>query len=233
VNRRNYRSRHASGVPGWGTAPGWGQPLPSWSPLVDHGPLPLRVARSIACWWWPTLVLAGFGAVLGFVVGHDHPTPGLSTRGLLTIALAAVVVTVLTIHRTAGPGALARATAEYAVVALLAALLVLAGDVNQPSSNPTGSSAKTEAKQPSRANPNLNHSEDRRPRVFRIAGRVGRATTKAIRAVTGAVGWLVDLWRQADQQTDRPSRSPSITTPKGQATPPSPALGSTSIRRHM
>jgi hypothetical protein len=229
VNRSNYRTRHASGVPGWGTAPGWGQPLPGWGPLVDHDPLPLRIARSVARWWWPTLALAGFGAVLGFVLGHDHPTPGLSTRGLLTITLAAVVVTVLTIHRTAGPGALARATAEYAVVALLAALLVLAGDVNQQSSNPTGSSAMTEAKQPSRAKPNLNHSEDRRPGVLRIAGRMGRATTKAIRAVTGAVGWLVDLWRQTDHQTHPPNRSPSTT--RGQAMPPSPAAASTSIRR--
>ena len=79
MNRSNYRTRHASGVPGWGTAPGWGQPLPGWSPLVDPGPLPVRVAGSVARWWWPTLALAGFGAVLGFVLGHDHPTPGLST----------------------------------------------------------------------------------------------------------------------------------------------------------
>jgi hypothetical protein len=56
--------------------------------------------------------------------------------------------------------------------------------------------------------------------------------TKAIRAVTGAAGWLVDLWRQADQQPDRrPSRSPSTSTATGEAMPRSPAAGSTSTRR--
>jgi hypothetical protein len=143
VNRTTYRTRQAGGVPGWGPAPGWGQPFPGWSPLVDHRPLPLPMAGSVARWWWPTLALASFGAVVGFVLGHDHPTPGLSTRGLITIALAAVVVVLLTLHRTAGPGALARAVAEYAVVALLTALLALAGGVDQQPTSSTGSSART------------------------------------------------------------------------------------------
>ena len=43
--------------------------------------------------------------------------------------------------------------------------------------------------------------------MLRVAAGVIRAVTKAIRAVTGAAGWLVDLWRQADAKTDRPSRS--------------------------
>jgi hypothetical protein len=216
---RSYRTRHTGGIPGWGPAPGWSQPLPGWSPLVDHGSLPRRVAGSIARWWWPTLALAGFGAVAGFVLGHDHPAADLSTRGLLTIALAAVVVTLLTIHRTAGPGALARAAAEYAVVALLAALLVLAGGLDQPPSNASPSSAKAA----STAKRNVDTGEDR-PGVLRIASAVTRAVTKAIRAVTGAAGWLADLWRQANAETDHPSRPPSTTTPKpkGQALPFSP-----------
>jgi hypothetical protein len=236
VNRSNYRIRHPSGVPGWEPAPGWGRPLPGWAPLIDHGPLPVRVAGSVARWWWPTLALAGFGAVVGFVLGHDHATPGLSTRGLLTITLAAAVVVLLTIHRTAGPSALARAVVEYAVVAVLAGLLVAwAGGVDRPPSNAIGSSAKPEAKQPSRAKPNLNAGEDRRPGALRIAGGVGRTITKAIRAVTGAVGWLVDLWRRADQQTKHPQRPPSTTTatPTGEAMPLSPAVVSTSTRRLM
>jgi hypothetical protein len=220
--RRTYRTHHASGIPGWG------QPLPGWSPLVDHGPLPLRASRSMARWWWPTLVLAGFGAVVGFVLGHDHPDPGLSPQGLLVIALAAVVVVLLTVHRRAGPGALARATAEYAVVALLAALLTLAGDLDQP---PANSAARAEANHDTKARAGV--GEDRRPGVIRVAAGVARAVTTAIRAVTGAVGWLVDLWRQADAKTDHPNRSSSTTTPKAEAMPPSPTRATTSTRRPL
>jgi hypothetical protein len=67
--------------------------------------------------------------------------------------------------------------------------------------------------------------------VLRVAAGVARAVTKAIRAVTGAAGWLVDLWRQADAETDRRSRSASTTTPTGEAMAPSPAAGSMSTRR--
>jgi hypothetical protein len=66
--------------------------------------------------------------------------------------------------------------------------------------------------------------------VLRVAAGAIRAVTKAIRAVTGAVGWLVDLWRQADANTDQP-RSPSTTTPKAEAISPSPTRASTSTRR--
>jgi peptidoglycan/LPS O-acetylase OafA/YrhL len=128
--------------------PGWGQAFPGWSPLVDHGPLPLRAANSIARWWWPILALAGFGAVAGLVLGHDQPAPDLSTRGLVTLALAALVVVLLTLHRAAGPGPLTRAVAEYAVVALLAGLLV--ADVGQPPSNPATPAAKSGATTPAR-----------------------------------------------------------------------------------
>jgi hypothetical protein len=226
---RSYRTRQASGVPGWGTAPGWGQPLPGWSPLVDHGPLPLRMAGSVARWWWPTLALGGFGAVVGFVLGHDYRSPSLSTRGLITVTLAALVVVLLTIHRAAGPRALARAAVEYAVVALLAALLALASGVDQQSANPTGSSANTEAKHASRAKPNHEAGQEQ-PGVLRVAAGVARAVTKAIRAVTRAAGWLVDLWRQADPKTDHPAQPPQAATPKGQAMNVSPAAPSSTRR---
>jgi hypothetical protein len=183
----------------------------------------VRVAGSLSRWWWPTLALAGFGAVAGFILGHDQPGPNLSTRGLVTIALAAVVVILLSVHRAAGPVRLARATAEYAVVALLAALLTLAGGLNQPPSNPTGTSAKNEAKQADTSKPNVRAGDDQ-PGFPRVAAAVTRAVTKAIRAVTGAVGWLVDLWRQAEAKTDHPDDSPATTTPTGQAMPPSPIL---------
>jgi hypothetical protein len=120
---RTSRIRHPSALPGWGPAPGWGQSFPGWSPLVDDGPLPLRAASTVARWWWPILALAAFGALAGLVLGHDHPARGLSTRGLVTLALAALVVVLLTLHRAAGPGPLTRAVAEYAVVAVLAGLL--------------------------------------------------------------------------------------------------------------
>ena len=69
----------------------------------------------------------------GFVFAHDDPTPGLSLRGLLTIALAAAVVVLLTIRRTAGPGPLTRALSEYAVVFLLAVLVATTGiTLDQP-----------------------------------------------------------------------------------------------------
>jgi hypothetical protein len=233
VSRTN-RTHRPDAMPGWGPAPGWGQPFPGWSPLVDQGPLPLRAASSIARWWWPILALAGFAAVAGLVLSHDHPAPGLSPRGLLTIALAALVVVLLTLHRAAGPGPLARAVAEYAVVAVLAGLLVAnVGGLAQQLSNPTDSSATTEARQAARAEPNLEAGQDR-PGVLRVAAAVARAVTKVIRAVTGAAGWVVDLWRQADQHTDHsPSGSPSTTTRDGEAMPRSPAAASTSTRRPL
>jgi hypothetical protein len=223
VNRR-YRTRHASGVPGWGSAPGWDQPLPGWNPLLDHGPLPVRMAGSVARWWWPTLAVASFLAVAVYVTGHD---PGLSQRGLLTTALAALVVLLLTIHRSAGPSRLARAAAEYTVVALLAALLALTAAGNQ---QPVTPAAKGEAKHPATAQAEA--SQDR-PRLLRVAAGAIRAVTRAVRAVIGAVGWLVDLWRQADQQTDHPRRSSATTPPKGEAMAPSPALATTLTRRPL
>jgi hypothetical protein len=228
---RNHHTRHPDALPGWGPAPGWGQAFPGWSPLVDDGPLPMRAASSIARWWWPILALAGFGTVAGLVLSHDDSAPGLSTRGLVTIALAALVVVLLTLHRAAGPGPLTRAVAEYAVVAVLAGLLVadLGGGVEQPS-NSTGFPTKTEARQAARSKSNLEAGQDR-PGVLRVAAAVARAVTKAIRAVTGAAGWLVDLWRRADQQADRRSgRSPATTTLTGEAMPRSPAAASTSTR---
>jgi hypothetical protein len=217
---RRYRTRHASGAPGWGPAPGWDQPLPGWNPLLDHGPLPARMAGSVARWWWPTLAVAGFLTVAVYVTGHD---PGPSQQGLVTIALAALVVVLLTIHRTAGPRRLARAAAEYTAVALLAALLALtaAGD-QQPA-------AEGEAKHPATARAEA--SQDR-PRVLRVVAGAIRAVTRAVRAVIGAVGWLVDLWHQADATTDHPNPH-STATPTAEAISPSPTHAPTSTRRPL
>ena len=213
---RLYRTHNPSEIPGWGSAPGWGQPLPGWSPLIDHGPLPLRMAGSVARWWWPTLTLAGFGTVVGIVLGHDHPGPGHSTRSLATIALAALVVVLLTIHRTAGPGALARAAAEYTVVALLAGLLATGGAVvDQQPTDPTKPS------KPNRANAQAAAGDDQ-PAVVRAVTTVLRAGAAVVRAVTGAARWLINLWRQADQQTTPTGEA--MATPPRSPTPPAPSI---------
>jgi hypothetical protein len=192
---------------------GWGQPppgwqAPGWAPLVDPGPRPLQAARSVGRWWWPTLTMAGFLAVLAYVVDHDPASPGLSSRGLLTVALAAAMVALLTLHRRYGPRRLARAVAEYATVALLAALLAApsVGVDQQPANQADSGQAQAAA-------------GDDQPAVIRAGDRVIRGVTGAVRAVAGAVRWLVDLWRQADQQA----------RPKGEAmatsslSPPPPA----------
>ena len=219
MNRSNHRTRHANTFPSWGPAPGWDQPLPGWTPLLDHSPLPLRAAGSVARWWWPTLAVAGFLAVAVYVTGHD---PSLSQRGLLTIALAALVVVLLTIHRTAGPSRLARATAEYTAVALLAALLTLTAAGAQQLATPATKGDANQAAASADANQD-------RPWVLRVAAGMVRAMTKAIRAVTGAARWVVDLWRQADAKTDQRSRTSSTATPNAEAMAPS--LASTSTRR--
>jgi hypothetical protein len=110
----------------WGQAPtGW--ETPGWAPLIDPGPLPIQTARSVGRWLWFTAAVGGFLTVTGFVVAHDDPAPGLSVRGLLTVALAAAVVVLLTIRRTAGPGSLTRALFEYTVVFVLAVLVATTG----------------------------------------------------------------------------------------------------------
>jgi hypothetical protein len=191
---------------GWGhPAPGWGQAFPGWTPLDDRGPLPLRAAGSLARWWWPITAVVGFLAVVGYVLGHD-PGPALSDRGWLTVVLAAVVVATLSVRRTRGIGRapLARAVAEYAVVALLAVLLATADAGQQQPPAPTEDGA---GRRPSTERPT-----DRRPGIVRV--------------VTGVWGWLAELWHTAGELADRRSPPPSTTTPEpnARALPPSPAV---------
>jgi hypothetical protein len=186
---------------------GWGQPhLPGWAPLVDHGPLPLRAASSVARWWWPTVAVSGFLAVVTYTFADDGPTPGLSHRGLLTVALAALVMVLLTIHRRYGSGSLARAVAEYAVVALLATLLAAAGDTavdQQPTDRPTRVEAQAQAA-----------AGDDQPAVLRAGAKLVQGVTGAARAVAGAIRWLVDLWRQAGQEATPPTGEAMAASPR-------------------
>jgi hypothetical protein len=193
---------------GWGQPPtGWPQ-LPGWAPLVDHGPRPLQAARSLRRWWWPILTVAGFLAVVVQVLDHDDPAPGLSGPGLVTIALAAAVVALLTIHRRYGPRLLARAVAEYTVVALLATLLAAPGiGVDQPPdpTRPTAGQAKAKPQGEAAAG-------DDQPAVIRAGAKVARAVTRAASALGNAVRWLVDLWRQASQKA-APANSEAMAAP--------------------
>jgi len=178
----------------WGQAPAsWD--APGWAPLVDHGPLPLQTARSFGRWLWPTLSVGGFLVVTGFVFGHDDPAPGLSGRGLCTIALAAIVVVLLTVRRTGGPGPLARALFEYAVVFLLAVLVATTGiNVNQAAAD--GTQAST--------------ARDQRPAL--------------VRTIDGFQDWLNEWRTWARKETDRRPQSSSaiLPNPTGEAMAPSP-----------
>jgi hypothetical protein len=187
---------------------GWGPPppawhAPGWAPLVDPGPRPLRVARSLGRWWWPILTMAGLLAVLTYVVDHDPSALGLSYRGLLTVTLAAAVVALLTLHRRYGPWPLTRAVAEYATVALLTALLTASGIGvdRRPADEATSDQARAQAA-----------ASDDQPAVLRAVTTVVRAGAKVVRGLIGAARWVVDLWHRADQPT----------TPRGEAmaTPP-------------
>jgi hypothetical protein len=205
---------------GWGQPPaGWAQPhLPGWAPLVDHGPPPLHAARSLSRWWWPTVTVAGFLAVVVQVLDHDDPAPGPSGPGLVTIALAAAVVALLTIHRRYGPRPLARAAAEYTVVALLATLLAAPGvGLDQPA-DPTQPTKSGQAKPQAEA-----AAGDDQPAVIRAGAKVVGAGAKVVRGVIGAVRWLVDLWRQASQKA-APATGETMATPPRPPNPSAPSL---------
>jgi hypothetical protein len=173
-------------------------------PLDDPHPLPLRPAGPLGRWVWPVTAVGSFLVVVSYVVAHDPPPhPGLSDRGLLTVALAAVVVVLLTIRRAGGPRSLARAVAEYAVVALVAVLLATgAGAAQHPADG-------------------AEHAD--------TAASAGEDRPALVQAAVGVRDWLADLWRRADHQADRHDRATSsITTPEpmeGRATVPSPAEG--------
>ncbi len=202
---------------GWGQPPtGWPQPtLPGWAPLMDPGPFPLQAARSVGRWLWPTLAVSGFLAVVVYSFAHDVLAPGLSYRGLLTVALAAIVVVLLTIHRRHGPRRLSRAVAEYAAVALLATLLTApgAGIDQQPANHPASGQARAQPV-----------AGDDQPAVIRAMTTVLRAGAPLVRGVTGAVRWLVELWHRADQQATAKSEAMAIPAP-------SPALSARSSWR--
>jgi len=183
---------------------GWDQ-TPGWSLPAAADPLPLRAAGSLGRWLWPITAVVGFLATVGYVLAHDDPRPGLSDRSLLALGLALVVLVVLTVRRAAGPRPLARTLAEYALVALLAALLATSGAGHQPAER---TEDRARRRQPATERPAGRHQPaeqadagaDRRPGIVRVA--------------TGVGDWLAGLWRDADQQADRRTPPTSTTTPR-------------------
>jgi hypothetical protein len=152
-------------------------------------------------WLWPTLAVSGFLAVTGFVLRHDDPAPGLSGRGLLTVALAAAVVGLLTLHRRYGPQPLAQALVEYAVVFLLAVLVATTGvPLDQPTAPTTRASAVP----------------DQRPALVKTIDHFG--------------DWLSEWQAWARTQRDRRPRPEPTGEAKAGALP-SPSLSARSIWR--
>jgi hypothetical protein len=170
----------------------WSQPptawdTPGWAPLVDHGPLPLHTTRSVGRWLWCTLAVASFLLVTAFTLTHDDPTPGLSLRGLTTIALAATVVVLLTLRRTAGPGPLTRALFEYTVVFLLAVLVATTGiPLDHPTTTASGG-------------PQASAAHDQRPAL--------------VKTIDGLREWLGEWRTWARTETDRRAQTSPTTTP--------------------
>jgi len=204
--------RHAAGwgqpSPGWGQpAPGWGRAFPGWDPLPDPGPLPLRAAGSVARWWWPISAIVGFLTIVGYVFRHD-PQPGLSNRGWLTVVLAAAVVVLLTVHRASrgrlARAPLARALAEYALVALLAVLLATAS-----AEQPVGRAEDGAGRHQSTERPAQHHQPAERADAGTADRRPG-----IVRVVTGVWGWLTELWHTASELADRSAPPPSTTISK-------------------
>jgi hypothetical protein len=177
-------------------------PLQGWEDL----PSPYLSGRSYQQeyprrWPWPLAAGAGFVAVLGYVLLSDDPAPGLSRRGWLTLALAALLLVQLSLHRRNGGGGwLARVTAEYAVVALLAVLLTLAATGVELEPRLSGQAAKQQtAKQQA---------------VSRPSGRPGaRATGEGCPPVRQVFAWVGCLWGQANPPQPKPGRALALSPP--------------------
>jgi hypothetical protein len=211
---------------GWGhPAAGWTQQFPGWDPLPDAGSLPFRAARSLARWWWPISAIVGFLLLVGYTLAHD-PQPGLSNRGWLTVVLAAVVVATLSLRRTRGIGRapLARALAEYTVVALLAVLLATAG------TGPRAAPAPEDAA--GRRLPTEQPTDRRQPAERADAGAAADRRPGIVRVVTGTWGWLAELWHTAGELADRRPSPTSTTTPEPSARALSPLLPAPTWRSH-
>ncbi len=141
-------------------------------------------------WLWLVPLVVGFLTVFGWVASHD-PGKGLalSNRGWLTIAAAAALMVLLSVHRTEGFGHLARVVAEYAVVAVLA-VLVATSAAGVPQQAPAAPDTRAQAQARAEA-----------------AG--------ACPSVLHTRAWLACLWHQASQaaKTDQQAAPTTTTRP--------------------
>jgi len=91
-----------------------------WAPQWEAFTEPRGRGRGL----WVLVAGSALVCVLSWVLTHDTaPGVGLSLRSWLTLALAALVVVLLSAYHAAGLRLLLRAVAEYTAVAVLAALL--------------------------------------------------------------------------------------------------------------
>ena len=116
-----------------------------WAPQWDAFTEPRR-GRGL----WVLVVGSALVCVASWVLTHDTaPGIGLSLRSWLTLALAALVVVLLSAYRAAGLRLLLRAVAEYTVVAVLAVLLATTttttGRGPQPARQPSKAKANAAA----------------------------------------------------------------------------------------
>jgi hypothetical protein len=135
-------------------------------------------------WLWLVPLVGCFLAVIGWIASHD-PGPGLalSSRGWLTIAAAAAVLALISVHRGDGLGHLLRTVAEYAVVFALAVLVTTAATAANSPAEIQAAQAQAEAQ-------------------ARAAG--------ACPPVVHVRAWLSCLWHQASQAA---TTTPPTTTP--------------------
>jgi hypothetical protein len=106
------------------------------------------------------------------------------------------------------------------VVALLATLLAAPGvGLDQPA-DPDQPTKAGQAK----AKPQAEAAAgDDQPALIRAGAKVVRAGAKVVRGVSGAVRWLVDLWRQASQKA-APANGEAMAAPLPSLSPTAPSI---------
>ena len=190
-------------------------PLPGWAPLVDPGPRPLHAARSVGRW----LVadpdrrrLPGRRRLQ--VLDHDDPAPGLSGPW----------------PADRRPGRRRGRPAHHPPPLRAAA----AGPGRWPSTRwwPCWPPCWPPPASPSTSQPTAHQASgqaqaqaaagDDQPAVIRAVTKVLRAGAGRSSAITDAVRWLVDLWRQAEpagRARQRARRWPPRPTPRPRLPP--------------
>jgi hypothetical protein len=161
-----------------------------WAPQWDAFNETRGRGRSL----WVIVVGSAFVCVASWVLTHDTaPGVGLSLRSWLTLALAALVVVLLSAYRAAGLRLLLRAVAEYTAVAVLAVLLAT---TTAGAGSGAGGGHRAAA------------AADQRPAVIRRA--------------VDAYDFVVGLWHQAQRKTTADQQqAPTTTTPPGSTDEPS------------